>query len=94
MAEEMTSVFEAYFRRNRGPNPDDPGQPQVPECGLSANLDGAVINLQLIFRRGRVYCCSEAGCHLGLPTNHRWEWLRREIRDCGIVPPSRMELRL
>lgn len=94
MAVNVTPVFAARFARNRGPVPGDPDARQPPNYGVSASLDGGVIELALTFRTGSAYCCHEWGCHLNLSGDKRWEWLRRELSACGIDAPPRLELRM
>ncbi|MBX6315292.1 MAG: hypothetical protein IRY99_20630 [Isosphaeraceae bacterium] len=94
MAVDVTPVFLAYFARNRGPVPGDPEARQPPDYGVSATLDGGVIDLDLTFRGGSAYCCYEWGCHLGLPPGKRWDWLRRELAARGVLVPDRLELRI
>jgi hypothetical protein len=94
MVIDVTSVFAAYFARNQGPDPNKPEQAQPPDYGVVASLEGAIIALELTFRRGSAYCCYEYGCHLNLYSGKRWKWLRRELEVRKIVLPSRLELRL
>jgi hypothetical protein len=94
MAIDVTSVFAAYFARNQGPDPNNPEQRQPPDYGVVASLEGAVVALELTFRRGSAYCCYEYGCHLNLYSSRSWEWLRRELEERKIVVPPRLELRL
>ena len=94
MAVDITPAFAAYFARNRGPVPGDPEARQLPDYGVSASLDGGVIDLTLTFRAGAAYCCYEWGCHLALSEGKRWGWLRRELGTCGVPVPDRLELRL
>jgi hypothetical protein len=94
VAVDVTPVFAAYFARNRGPVPNTPDARQPPDYGVSASLDGGVIELALTFRAGSAYCCYEWGCHLNLYEDKRWEWLRRELSARGVEAPPRLELRL
>ena len=94
MAIDVTPVFAAYFARNRGPVPGDPDTRRPPDYGVSATLDGGVIALELTFRAGSAYCCSEWGCHLALPAGKRWDGLRRELAARGVPAPDRLELHL
>jgi hypothetical protein len=94
VAVDVTSVFAAYFARNRGPVPGDPDARRQPDYGLSASLDGGVIDLALTFRAGSAYCCYEWGCHLALSEGKRWGWLRRELAARGVLAPDRLALRL
>ena len=94
MAADLTPVFATYFARNRGPVPGDPENRQPPDFGMSARLDGAVVELALVFRAGSAYCCSQWGCHLNLDEGKRWEWLRRELSARRVEAPPRLELRL
>ena len=90
----MTPVFAAYFARNRGPVLGDPNTRQPPDYGVSASLDGGMVELTLTFRAGSAYCCCEWGCHLNLYEDKWWEWLRRELSARGVEAPPRLELRL
>jgi hypothetical protein len=94
MAADLTPVFAEYFARNRGPDPTNPDQRQAPQYGIVASLEGAVISLELTFRRASSYCCCEWGCHLNLARLRRWEWLRRELAARKIAVPPRLELHL
>jgi hypothetical protein len=94
VAVDVTSVFADYFARNRGPVPGDPDARQMPNYGVSANLNGATVGLTLTFHSGCEYCCCEWGCHLNLQEGKRWGWLRRELSAGGLVPADRLELRL
>jgi hypothetical protein len=94
VAVDVTPVFAAYLARNRGPVRGAPDARQSPDYGVSASLDGAVIELTLTFRAGLAYCCYEWGCHLTLYEGKRWEWLRRELSGRGLEVPPRLELRL
>jgi hypothetical protein len=94
VAVDVTPVFAAYFARNLGPVPGDPEARQAPDYGVSATLDGAVIDLELTFRAGSAYCCYEWGCHLALYDGKRWGWLRRELAAREVPAPDRLELRL
>jgi hypothetical protein len=94
VAVDVTPVFAAYFARNRGPVPGDPGARQPPDYGVSASLDGGVVDLALTFRAGSAYCCHEWGCHLSPSKDKWWQWLRRELSDRGVEVPPRLELHL
>jgi hypothetical protein len=94
VAVDVTPVFAAYFARNRGPVPGDPDTRQPPDYGVSATLDGGVLELALTFRAGSAYCCDQWGCHLNLSEDKWWEWLRRELSARGVEAPPRLELRL
>jgi hypothetical protein len=91
---DVSPLFAAYFARNRGPVPDDPDLRQAPDYGVTASLEGSAVALTLTFRAGSAYCCYEWGCHLNLRAGQRWQWLRRELSACGLVPAERLELRL
>jgi hypothetical protein len=91
---DVTPVLTAYLACNRGPVPGDPEARQSPNFGVSACLDGAVIDMTLTFRSGSAYCCCEHGCHLDLYDGKRWERLRRALSAHGLVPAPRLELRL
>jgi hypothetical protein len=93
-AGHVTSVFAAYFARNRGPVPGEPEAKEPPDYGMSATLDGGTIDLSLTFRAGSAYCCYEWGCHLNLYEGKRWGWLRRELTARKVPFPDRLELRL
>jgi hypothetical protein len=90
---DVTEVFAAYFARNRGPVPGDAEARQQPDYGVSATLDGGVIDLTLTFRAGSAYCCYEWGCHLALYEGKRWGWLRRELATRGVAAPDRLVFR-
>jgi hypothetical protein len=94
VAADVTPVFAAYFARNRGPVPGDPDARRPPDYGVSAHLDGAVVELALTFRAGSAYCCDQWGCHLNLHEGKRWEWLRRDLSARGVEVPPRLELQL
>ena len=94
MAFDVTPVFTAYFARNRGPAANDPTQHVPPNYGVSARLDGSLVELDLTFRAGAGYCCYEWGCHLGMVQGKRWEWLRRELTARGLALPELLELRM
>jgi hypothetical protein len=94
VAVNVTPVFAAYFARNRGPVPGEPDAWQRPDYGVSASLDGRVIDLTLTFCTGSAYCCYEWSCHLSLYEGKRWDWLRRELAAHGVPVPARLELRL
>jgi hypothetical protein len=90
----VTSVLAAYFACNRGRVLGNPDARQPPDYGVSARLDGRVVELSLTFRAGSAYCCSEWGCHLSLSDGMRWDWLRRELSDRGVPVPDRLKLHL
>lgn len=94
MVIDVTPVFAAYLARNRTPVPGDPEARQPADYGVSATLNGGVINLELTFRAGSVYCCYEWGCHLALHSGVRWEKLRRALASHGVAVPARLKLRL
>ncbi len=94
MAVDVTPVFVADLARNRGPVPGDPDSQQTPDYGVSAGLDGGVVELALTFRTGSAYCCSEWGCHLGCSDDTWWGWLRRELSARGVEAPPHLELHL
>jgi hypothetical protein len=94
VAVDVTSVFVAYFARNLGPVPGDPDARQPPDYGVSASLDGEVIDLTLTFRAGSAYCCFEWGCHLALAAGKRWERLRVDLGSCDVSAIARLVLRV
>jgi hypothetical protein len=94
VAVNITPAFAAYFARNRGPIPGEPEARQPPDYGVSASLNGGVIDLALTFRAGSAYCCYEWGCHLALSEGKRWGWLRQELTARGVPAPDRLELHL
>lgn len=94
MTVDVTPVFAAYLAGNRGPAVDDPTRRVPTAYGVSAKLDGSVIELALTFRAGAAYCCYEWGCHLWLFPSERWGRLRRELAAGGVPVPARLELRL
>jgi hypothetical protein len=91
---DVTPVFAAYFARNQGPVPGDPDSRQPPNYGVSASLDGAVVELVLTFREGSAYCCYEWGCHLNLYEGKTWEWLHRELAASGLTTPTHLQMQL
>lgn len=94
MAVDVTPVFATYFARNRGPVPGDPDARQSPDYGVSASMDGGVIDVVLTFRAGSAYCCYEWGCHLNLREGKRWDWLRRELMARGLPAVAHLKMRL
>ncbi len=94
MTLDLTSLFETYFAKNRGPVQGDPDGRQAPNYGVTASLDGKVIEMTLTFRAGSAYCCCESGCHLALFETERWDRLRGEMSVHRVVAPDRLSLRL
>ncbi len=94
MTLDLTPAIAAYLARNRGPTPENPASREQPNYGVSARLDGQVIELNLSFFTGSAYCCYENGCHLDLSKRKRWERLRQELAARGVSVPERLELRL
>jgi hypothetical protein len=95
LAVDVTPAFVAYTATNRGPTPTDPDARERPDYGLSAVLDGGVIELTLTFRAGSAYCCGEWQCHFMLFPTRRWEELRRVLLATGVEPAGRrLELRV
>lgn len=92
MTVDVTTAIAAYLAGNRGPTVADPDARERPDYGLSASLDGAVIDLSLTFRAGSAYCCAEWPCHFLLFPTRRWDRLRRELSALGLDPPSRLGL--
>jgi hypothetical protein len=91
---DATDAVESYLASNCGPTPADPNAREPVAYGVSAQLDGAVLDAVLTFRAGKAYCCGEWGCHLGLFPGRRWEQLRRALAAGGADVPVRLELRL
>jgi hypothetical protein len=94
MVVDVTSIFAACFARNSGPVPGEPEKRHPPNYGVSANIDGASLDVTLTFLTGSAYCCSEWGCHLNLREGKRWDWLRRELSACELDAAETLELRL
>jgi hypothetical protein len=94
MRVDVAPVFAAYLARNRGPVPGNPDVGRPLDYGVSARLDGAVVEMALTFSAGTRYCCDQWGCHLDLREGKRWKRLRRELSARGIEVPSPLELRL
>ena len=91
---DVTPAFAAYTATNRGPTPTDPDARERPDYGLSAVLDGSVIELTLTFRAGAAYCCGEWQCHFMLFPTRRWDKLRRVLSAMGVEVAGRLELRV
>jgi hypothetical protein len=94
MAVDVTPAFAAYTANNGGPTPIDPEARERPNYGISAHLDGAVIELKLTFRTGSAYCCGEWNCHFHLFPTRRWGRLRKELSALELEPAGRLELRV
>jgi len=73
---DVTPAFAVYLAGNRGPTLTDPSARERPDYGISASLDGAVLELVLTFRAGSAYCCGEWPCHFLLFPTRRWDRLR------------------
>jgi hypothetical protein len=80
--------------RNRGLDPLNPEGRQPPDYGVTATLEGSILDMVLTFRKGSAYCCMEWGCHLPLMDGKRWHGLRRAFAAHGVAAPPRLELRL
>ncbi len=88
--ERFTKAFVAYLAGNKGPE----GEPA--EYGISATGDESTgaIELTLVFKSGVRYCCSEWGCHIGVPRAGRWDELRRCLSASGLEFPPKITLHL
>lgn len=86
MVLDISACFASLLSENQGPVPGAPEVRRPPEYGVSARLDGEVIDLILTFRSGAAYCCHQPGCHLGLHPGQRWARLRRGLSDLGSAP--------
>ena len=94
MVLDVTPAFAAYLARNLGPNPMAPDERQTPDYGVSSAIDGGLVHLDLTFRSGSAYCCTEWGCHLNLREGKTWDRKRQEHAKQGIAALERIELRL
>jgi hypothetical protein len=91
MEPQLTQAVRAFLAGNRGPD----GKP--PDYGVTAARvpdDDRAIQLTLVFKRGRRYCCAEPGCHLGLFESSRWDQLRNHLREAGVSVPSPLAVRV
>jgi hypothetical protein len=82
----LTLVFREYFASNRGPDsrPVDYGVDVS-----SAGDDLSEITLEVTFKRGKSYCCTEPGCHFGPD----WSRLRSIAARFGVELPSACTVR-
>jgi hypothetical protein len=94
MTLDVTHILEEMLAGNRGPNLLDPGARQPPKYGVSASLEGNILDVVLTFQKDSVYCCMEWGCHLSLFDGKRWDRLRQALAAHGVVAASSMQLRL
>lgn len=94
MAENITPVIANLLARNKGSVPGNPQVRQTPNYGVTASLEGAVLEMMLTFRAGSAYCCCQSGCHFGAFEGKRWERLREEMQAHGFAPPERLQIRL
>jgi len=90
---DLTSIFVAYLAGNRAPNRDGPDRREAPTYGVTATLTDDVLNVELTFRSGFVYCCYEWGCHVSLHSGERWSWLREHLAEHGVDAPSQLHLK-
>jgi hypothetical protein len=96
VATDVTPVLAGLLAGNDSPDPLNPGQRRRSDYGVSARLDGNMLDVVLTFRRAAAYCCYEWGCHLALTHGQgkRWDRLRRALAAHGVAAPARLELRL
>jgi len=94
MPVDITPVIAKLLARNKGPVPDNPEVRQTPNYGVTANLEGGVIEMMLTFRAGSAYCCSEWGCHIGVFKRSCWDALRSDLLALGLALPDRLALRM
>jgi hypothetical protein len=87
----LTEVFRDYLSSRRAPDGT------LANHGVSVTVDPAdpgTIKLNLTFKSGIRYCCSEAGCHLGLFKPTSWQRLRDLLRAAGIELQSPLRVRV
>jgi hypothetical protein len=94
MAVDVTLILKELLAANKGPNSIDPETRQSPDYGVAASLEGNVLDVVLIFKKDRAYCCMEWGCHLALFDGRRWERLHEALAKSGIVAPPGLRLQL
>lgn len=94
MAIDVAFIAADYLAGNRGPDPNDPEHRQRPNYGIVATLADCVLEVELTFRGGSVYCCCEWGCHVALRDGKRWYDFRKQLAAHNIAAPPRMELLL
>ncbi len=91
---DVTPSLTDYLRPMRGPHPSDATKRSPVQFGVTADLEGAQLSIELVFLRGRHYCCMEPGCHLGLFDGARWVRLRECLVRSGVTAPPQLSLRL
>jgi hypothetical protein len=94
VAIDVSPILMELLARNRGPDPLNPGSRQPPNYGITARLEGNILEMILTFRKGSAYCCTQWGCHLALTNGKRWDGLRRAFSAHGIATLPSLELRL
>jgi hypothetical protein len=94
MPVDVTLILKELLAANRGPIPTEPGTCQSPDYGVAASLEGNVLDVVLTFKKDRVYCCMEWGCHLALFDGRRWERLHEALTQSGVVAPPSLRLQL
>ena len=94
MAVDVTSILKGLLDANRGPDPANPDARQLPTYGVTASLEGDVLDIVLTFKRGHAYCCMEWGCHLALFNGRRWQRLHESLAQSGVVAPQSLRLHL
>jgi hypothetical protein len=92
VAVDVTPVLVEFLDGNRGPDPGDPERRRLPNYGVVATLSGGVLEVELTFRSGSAYCCSEWRCHLALTDGKRWDRLRQLLAAYGIAAPPPPQL--
>jgi hypothetical protein len=94
MPKDVTGVFLYIFSKSRGPVPSQPDVHQPVEYGVKATLDGKILDVELTFLKGSVYCCYQHDCNLPIYTGRRWNQLREEFSKRGYIVEDQLELRL
>ena len=94
MAVDITLIVKELLAANRGPNPTDPDARQSPAYGVTASLEGNVLDVVLTFKKDHAYCCMEWGCHLALFDGRRWQRLHEALAQSGVIAPPYLRLQL
>jgi len=92
LQDRICAAWIDLLRRNRGAE----GRPDDYYALTVENVrgHGEQFELCLTFRAGRMYCCCEDMCHIGVFTERRWQQLRSALAAHGVQPQKPLVVRI